>query len=78
MDEITQHNAALVERTNAAIAQTEAQAAELDMIVDLFHIDETGSEPELSGPTSGSRKTQSRSGATTLGNVALAHDWDEK
>jgi hypothetical protein len=28
MDEMTQHNAALVEQTNAAIEQTEAQAAD--------------------------------------------------
>ncbi|SFV37141.1 methyl-accepting chemotaxis protein [Devosia crocina] len=36
MDEMTQHNAALVEQTNAAIEQTEAQAAKLDDIVDVF------------------------------------------
>ncbi len=36
MDEMTQHNAALVEETNAAIEQTEAQATELDRIVDIF------------------------------------------
>ena len=36
MDEMTQHNAALVEETNAAIEQTEAQAAKLDSIVDVF------------------------------------------
>ncbi len=36
MDEITQHNAALVEETNAAIEQTEEQAAKLDGIVDVF------------------------------------------
>jgi methyl-accepting chemotaxis protein len=41
MDEMTQHNAALVEETNAAIEQTEAQATELDHIVDVFTIDET-------------------------------------
>ncbi|MDB5615157.1 MAG: hypothetical protein JWQ22_2810, partial [Devosia sp.] len=40
MDEMTQHNAALVEQTNAAIEQTEAQASELDRIVDIFTIDE--------------------------------------
>jgi hypothetical protein len=34
MDEMTQHNAALVEQTNAAIEQTESQASELDRIVD--------------------------------------------
>ena len=39
MDEITQHNAALVEQTNAAIEQTEAQASELDHIVDIFKIE---------------------------------------
>ena len=36
MDEMTQHNAALVEETNAAIEQTEAQASELDRIVEIF------------------------------------------
>jgi methyl-accepting chemotaxis protein len=36
---MTQHNAALVEQTNAAIEQTEAQAAELDGIVAGFRID---------------------------------------
>jgi methyl-accepting chemotaxis protein len=40
MDEMTQHNAALVEETNAAIDQTEAQASELDKIVDQFVIDQ--------------------------------------
>ncbi|HEY0920824.1 methyl-accepting chemotaxis protein, partial [Devosia sp.] len=40
MDEMTQHNAALVEQMNAAIEQTEAQAAELDMVVDVFTIAE--------------------------------------
>ncbi|MBJ3786858.1 methyl-accepting chemotaxis protein [Devosia sediminis] len=39
MDEITQHNAALVEETNAAIEQTEAQAGELDRIVAVFTIE---------------------------------------
>jgi methyl-accepting chemotaxis protein len=41
MDEMTQHNAALVEETNEAIAQTEAQANELDRIVDIFAIDDS-------------------------------------
>jgi methyl-accepting chemotaxis protein len=40
MDEMTQHNAALVEETNAAIEQTETQAGELDAIVDIFKHDE--------------------------------------
>jgi methyl-accepting chemotaxis protein len=36
MHEMTQHNASLVEETNAAIEQTESQASELDRIVDVF------------------------------------------
>jgi methyl-accepting chemotaxis protein len=36
MDEMTQHNAALVQETNATITQTEAQASEIDAIVDVF------------------------------------------
>ncbi len=39
MDEMTQHNAALVEEMNAAIEQTEAQATNLDNIVDIFAVD---------------------------------------
>ena len=42
MDAMTQHNAALVEQTNAAIEQTEAQAVELDHIVDIFTLSDTG------------------------------------
>ncbi len=38
MDEMTQHNAALVEETNASIEQTEAQANKLDGIVDIFTV----------------------------------------
>ncbi len=41
MDEMTQHNAALVEQTNAAIEQTEAQASDLDRIVEQFALAET-------------------------------------
>jgi len=40
LDEMTQHNAALVEETNAAIEQTEAQANDLDRIVDVFTLEE--------------------------------------
>jgi len=36
MDQMTQHNAALVEETNAAIDQTESQASELDVVVEQF------------------------------------------
>ena len=52
MDEMTQHNAALVEETNAAIEQTEAQANELDRIVDVFQLENDGQpqENKLAGP----------------------------
>ena len=39
MDEMTQHNAALVEETNAAIEQTEAQASELDRVISVFTLE---------------------------------------
>jgi methyl-accepting chemotaxis protein len=42
LDEITQHNAALVEETNASIEQTEAQASALDRIVDVFTLEAGG------------------------------------
>ena len=38
MDEMTQHNAALVEEMNASIEQTETQATHLDAIVDIFKL----------------------------------------
>jgi methyl-accepting chemotaxis protein len=45
LDEMTQHNAALVEQTNAAIEQTEAQANELDRVVGVFTLEDTGAAP---------------------------------
>ena len=47
MDEMTQHNAALVEQTNAAIEQTEAQANELDRIIEVFRLDQQGDDAVL-------------------------------
>jgi methyl-accepting chemotaxis protein len=79
MDEMTQHNAALVEETNAAIEQTEAQANELDRIVDIFRLDGRGGQrmglsekrpanavPRGKGPV-----------LRSDGNAAIAADWDE-
>ena len=80
MDEITQHNAALVEETNAAIAQTEAQAIELDLIVDVFHI----SGDQIHGvdtPLRETRGLQQRLSTDDLpihGNNALALDLNER
>ena len=39
LDEMTQHNAALVEETNAAIEQTETQAVALDTLISVFRVD---------------------------------------
>ena len=48
MDEMTQHNAALVEETNAAIEQTESQASELDRIVEVFTLADSGGATQAS------------------------------
>jgi len=70
MDEMTQHNAALVEQTNAAIEQTEAQASELDGIVDVFKIEES--------IRPASRRTSRAAPALrAAGNTAIAPDWSE-
>jgi len=83
MDEMTQHNAALVEETNAAIEQTEAQASELDRIVEIFAIDQTASE--ALAPTAPRReaapvvKSSQKAAKAYLsqGNAAISADWDE-
>ncbi len=91
MDEMTQHNAALVEEINASIEQTEAQATELDRIVDIFAISETAPtqrqiRPELAPAArtfaDGARglqdklKTAARS-YLSHGNAAVDKDWNE-
>ena len=83
MDEMTQHNAALVEETNAAIEQTEAQASELDRIVDVFRISQeaTRGRSEQATPA-GARGLQERlavasANLKTHGNAAVAPDWSE-
>jgi len=48
MDEMTQHNAALVEETNAALEKTDEQAAALDQTVDVFRIDGDARSQETS------------------------------
>ena len=91
LDEMTQHNAALVEETNAAIEQTEAQASELDRVVDIFTIEEA--DRSAAAPARG-KQTQERGVPTqergvvdkvrsaarsylTQGNAAIAKDWSE-
>ncbi|MEO9228494.1 MAG: methyl-accepting chemotaxis protein, partial [Devosia sp.] len=92
MDEMTQHNAALVEETNASIERTEEQAVELDKIVDVFTIDSDEAPkaaphrpaPRSAPPQRGIKGLQERvrnaaKSYLTKGNAALAEDdeWKE-
>ncbi len=86
MDEMTQHNAALVEQTNAAIEQTEAQANELDRIVDVFRTGQSDAAPvpakQAPPPAKGIKALQEkvRTAAKSYlshGNTALDKDWAE-
>ena len=93
MDEMTQHNAALVEEINAAIEQTEAQATELDRIVDIFAITETAPGQRQAQPQSalaapakaiadGARGLQDKlktaaKSYLSHGNAAIDKDWNE-
>jgi methyl-accepting chemotaxis protein len=85
MDEMTQHNAALVEQTNAAIEQTEAQATELDRIVDIFAIDQSSTEdyaapaPRRESAPAHQSKAAPKAARAYLsqGNAAISADWDE-
>jgi len=87
MDEMTQHNAALVEETNAAIEQTEGQANELDRIVDVFIVDGSNrtfhAQEERKAPepkTIKALQAKVKSAAKsylTQGNTALKQDWSE-
>jgi methyl-accepting chemotaxis protein len=82
LDEMTQHNAALVEQTNAAIEQTEAQATELDRIVDIFTLADAPARPAAVPQPTGVRGLQNKFKAATggyrqRGNAALAKDWSD-
>ncbi|ODT80057.1 MAG: hypothetical protein ABS76_17875 [Pelagibacterium sp. SCN 64-44] len=84
MDEMTQHNAALVEETNAAIEQTEAQASDLDQIIDVFRTGQdlmrAPEQPVAAPPAKAAAPAPRRAAAPparSLGNAALADDWDE-
>jgi methyl-accepting chemotaxis protein len=84
MDEMTQHNAALVEETNAAIEQTEAQASELDEIVAVFTTsDEDIAPPARHRPAAVVRSVKPASAKRAAqaylsqGNAAISTDWNE-
>ncbi|MDP3316169.1 MAG: methyl-accepting chemotaxis protein, partial [Devosia sp.] len=71
LDEMTQHNAALVEETNAAIEQTEAQANELDQVVAVFTV------AEASRSAQPAARSQRRPAPRVTGNLAIKEDWNE-
>lgn len=76
MDEMTQHNAALVEETNAAIEQTEGQAVELDQIVEVFRL--TGTVRSAPQPQKLTKsKPAVRHALQISGNTAPATDWEQ-
>jgi len=85
MDEMTQHNAALVEQTNAAIEQTEAQASDLDRIVEVFRLSggvsrtqETAPAPKVGGVKALQKKVVSAAKPyLSNGNAALDQEWAE-
>jgi len=87
MDEMTQHNAALVEETNAAIEQTESQAVALDRIVEVFVTDgrNTAASAGLATrakPAGNVRDLRARvksagSAYLTRGSAALKDEWSE-
>ena len=82
LDEMTQHNAALVEETNAAIEQTEAQASELDRVISIFTVDQMADTVAPASPTHPVRgmvdkvKSAARS-YLSQGNAAVAEEWSE-
>jgi methyl-accepting chemotaxis protein len=70
MEVMTQHNAALVEETNAAIEQTEAQAGDLDRAVSIFRLgDEVIAVPQRRATGGEARQNWIQ------GNTALDRDW---
>ena len=81
LDEMTQHNAALVEETNAAIEQTEAQASELDRIVEVFTVADAAEPRPKPMPKDGKGiKQRVKSAARSYlsdGNAAVDKDWSE-
>jgi methyl-accepting chemotaxis protein len=85
MDEMTQHNAALVEEMNASIEQTEGEAGRLDNIVAGFTLDDSGAV-RLAPPRAAAATPQggikafagkARKAAKAYFGGATAEDWSE-
>ncbi|WP_224703911.1 methyl-accepting chemotaxis protein [Devosia aquimaris] len=77
MDEMTQHNAALVEEINAAIEQTESQATALDLIVDVFAVADERAATRRA-PLQAARPASAavrKPVPMSHGNAALDSDW---
>lgn len=86
MDQMTQHNASLVEEMNVSIRQTEAQATDLDRIVDIFRIGKTTHAAAPVSlpvkPDTGVRGLQQKVMLATKsylskGNAAIDKEWSE-
>ncbi|MGV8953175.1 MAG: methyl-accepting chemotaxis protein [Cypionkella sp.] len=81
LDEMTQHNAALVEQINAAIEQTESQASELDNVVDVFIVSSRTLAVERKASMPARKPAQAGKVPAkmyaTAGNAAISSDWDE-
>jgi len=92
MDEMTQHNAALVEEINASIEQTESQAGDIDRIVDIFTLTDSvrapapkastppASEPAVRKPGIKGLQDKVKQAARSYlshGNAAVSTEWSE-
>jgi len=80
MDEMTQHNAALVEEINASIEQTETQASALDEVVAVFKLGGEHAAPAAQAPAPVSRPAAIKRAAQSYlsqGSAAVAADWNE-
>ncbi|HEY8577016.1 MAG TPA: methyl-accepting chemotaxis protein [Devosia sp.] len=80
MDQMTQHNAAMVEETNAAIEQKQAQAHELDQIVDVFVTRSTARKPFLPAAPANREVGVSEPAPRryrSAGSAAISEDWNE-
>ncbi|MGJ8528816.1 MAG: methyl-accepting chemotaxis protein [Maritalea sp.] len=78
MDEMTQHNAALVEETNAAIEQTETQASDLDRIVDVFKLNDRAVDKlRDAGHELREKAAVAAPSPAPASKVAVGQDWAE-
>ena len=83
MDEMTQHNAALVEEINAAIEQAESQAIQLDQTVEIFTVEQGTARRAPARPAAEPRnpvkamQARAKTAYLSQGNAAIDADWAE-